>query len=250
MNPNTPTQSPNPLEQGQPSHYQMGGGTPPAPAGGPQPSQSTQDKLSKAKTNLILVSVVAVLLLGTVAYLSSKAFATSKKLNATFSSGEATGRQDQKKADAAEIKNISENPPRTYRAPDPFGAFVVTFPRNWSYVVNLNNTLYNAYANPDYVDEPSDFFALRVNMKAANYDDLKKSYASKVKTSKGALVGVDTRISNIEAAKYTGKIDAKFANGTVVIIKVRDKVLTLQTDDNAKYGSYFDEILDKIKINP
>lgn len=228
---------------------------PPAPgasANAPSPAGiSSQAKLQQTKRRLYIISGVAVVLLLACAFLSYRAFVNTGTLNTYYNNGVAAGKKAQAAADKATIADISQNPYRTYTAPRELGAFTVSYPRDWS--VSLNEDTENplmAYFNPNYVDVPTNNFALRVIVRNASFNQVKSDYETKVKLSKGKLTESAIKISDIDATRFSGPIDDKIPNGTVSILQVRDKVFLFQTDDNSKYLSYYNDIVNKVKINP
>lgn len=225
---------------------------PVAPPPPPSPTiQSTQDKLKKTRANFLIVSVLAVILLLTVGLLSFRAFVNTGKLNRTYNDGVAAGKKDQANADAAKIKDISENPYRTYTAAKELGAFQVSFPRNWSLWQSSNESdPLQAIANPEVVDDLAKLYALRFTMHNGNFSEIKTKYEGLIKSTKNKVSESSVKISGIDSFKFTGLLSTTTPNATITLVPVRDKVLEIQTDDNSKYTQAYNEILNKIKINP
>ncbi len=214
------------------------------------PGVSSQDKYKKTKQRLWIVSGVAVVLLIATGFLVFRATVTTGQLDNSYNKGFAAGKDDQSNSDQAKIKDITENPYRSYTGPDAYGNFVLYFPRNWSFVVTTLQPDFTSLASPDYVNSSSDKQAFRFTIRTGKYGDAKSKYDALVRNSKKQLVSKEITVSGINGTSYTGVLDTKITNGTVVILPLRDKVVTFQTDDNSAYSQYFTEMLNKVKINP
>ena len=224
--------------------------TPPPPVVPTGPS--TGDKLKKTKRNFIIVTILLVIMVILAMFLTFRAFVSGAQLSDKYDEGTTAGKKQQAIADQNTLKDLAENPFRTYTAPESLGSFQISFPRNWSLSLssNASGSDLDAQANPDYVDVNADKFALHIIDKSGNYESEKSKYSSLAKNSKGKLKVDEIKVSNITATRVTGALDNTLTNATLVFLPNRDKVLYLQTDDNDKYAQTFTEILAKAKINP
>ena len=221
------------------------------PATTPPTGESSAAKLKKTKRTLIIVGVVLALVIIATGFLGYRAYQGTTALNEKYSTGYNAGKADQGKADDAKIQEINRNPFRSFTAPKELGAFVVSFPRNWSLAVTkTTGEACSGYWQPDFVDTDSSAYALRISVTDDSYDSSLAKLRASVKSSKNKLTESTVEVSGVDGAKFSGLIDKKTTNGTVIILPLRDKTMVIQTDDNAKYGKDYDDIVTKLKINP
>jgi hypothetical protein len=148
-------------------------------------------------------------------------------------------------------KEQIETPFRRYTAPEFAGRFAVIFPKNWNvYSKEAENstTQIELIAHPDFVIEvPGDnAYALRVSLIKEPFTNRKKTYDDEIKN--GKLKSENITVSGISGVRLTGKYDNKH-DGVLVLIPVRDKTLTIATDDK-KYLPEYEDILKKADIKP
>lgn len=245
-----------------PAPQPVPGLTTPPPEQAPPPSISTAgkssptttQKLEKQKKLLIACLVVIGLLIITSVVLGVRAFINNGILEKYFADGKEKGKQEQLEADRKKIKDIAENPYRSYTAPDRSGAFVITFPKNWNIAVtpgNSSNGELTGLLNPDSVDMKTDKYAMRFNLQPVKFAETQKKYDKIVQDSKGKVKSEEIIVSDIHGFRYKGRINKKDdKDKTIIILPVRDKTLTLLTDNNEVFESDFNTILANSKIYP
>ncbi|MDP4038539.1 MAG: hypothetical protein Q8P54_01045 [bacterium] len=210
------------------------------------------------KIIIIVLLVLILIMLGISIWFGYRAFINQKDLDSKYQAGVSDGRSIQKSEDRALAKKETENPYRTYKAPNAYGGFEVSFPKNWSLTIDSTTTdPIIAYAHPDDVDIKSDKFALRFILENAQFAVTKIKFDKQTKEAKRNFTAAATKVSGIDAVRYTGILESKTNDpketkkiGTVVIVPVRDKTLIFQTDSNENYLNYFNEILSRVKIFP
>jgi hypothetical protein len=231
------------------------------PPGVGSQTQGVKDPLKKVKLQKILLivsAIVILIMLGVILWFGSRAFVNDKSLNAKYEAGVSDGRSIQKSEDRKQVQEATENPYRTYKAPNQYGGFEVSFPKNWSLAINSSTQdPIIGMAHPDLVDIKNDDFALRFTYENAKFADTQKKYDKQTKEAKRSLISEPTKVSGIDGIRYTGDLESSSSDpnkkkkvGTVVIVPVRDKTLIFQTDSNENYLNYFNEILSKVKIYP
>lgn len=228
-------------------------GQAPPPIPGGNPAQTTGQKLEKQKKLLIASLVVIGILFILVIVFGVRAFINSGTLDKYFAAGKEKGKQEQLDADREKIKDISENPYRVYKAPDWAGAFELSFPKNWNISVtpSSNNDELAGLSNPDFVDMKLDKYAMRFNIQKVKFAETQKKYDKIVQDSKGKVKSEEIVVSDIHGFRYTGRINKKDdKDKTIVILPVRDKSLTLLTDNNEVYLADFNKVLSQAKIYP
>lgn len=215
-----------------------------------------QNKLLKIIA--IILGVIILIMVGVGAWLANKASVNDKALNEKYQAGISEGRSIQKSEDRKEVREATENPFRTYKAPNQYGGFEVSFPKNWSLAIDSTSSApIIGLSHPDLVDIKNDNFALRFTLDNMKFTDTQKKYDRFMKESKRNLESSSTKVSGIDAIRYTGDIETTSSDpskrkkvGTIVIVPVRDKTLIFQTDSNENYLNYLNEILSKVKIYP
>lgn len=206
----------------------------------------------------ILGFILLILLIFVFVY-RSKANRTQKYIDGVVA--QAVDKKDKEDKDycAIEKKDIRENPWATYKAPDDFGAFTFTIPRNWSVYENFDmnaNNPYTVYFNPDKVAYDSTLnsihSALQVTISKKLYDQEIKEMKDKLKQSKAPTTEEQVKVSNFDATKFT-YVDKDKGNKRVaaVLVPYRDRVLFIQTDDYDQWNqNYYDKFWKSFALTP
>jgi hypothetical protein len=160
-------------------------------------------------------------------------------------------KKDQAEADEAKFIEREKLPTREYVGPEDLGRVSFQYPKTWSaYVAKASASgNYEAYFNPAIVPSVSNdqAFAVRVLIQSDTYDEVIKSYESKVK--KGDLASSNVTVNGFSGVRLDGKF-SETRNGSAVIFKVRDKTLTVATDKQETKTDYDNTILASLKFNP
>lgn len=221
----------------------------------PQPIKPTSQKTKTMQIVIIALAVVAVILLITVIVFASRAFINDDKLAQANKQGQEAGAAAQKNADEKKAAELANTDVRTYTAPDDAGNFRLSIPKSWSLSVSPNDagSTITAISNPDYIDTKSDQYSLRYSLRNQDYDAAVKTYDAQTKgtpATPAKLTKQEITVSGIKGVRYTGQLSSKIPNGTVVLLPVRDKTFIIQTDDNTKYLTNYNTILNSIHITP
>lgn len=153
----------------------------------------------------------------------------------------------QKKFEAAE-----KEPMRQFLGPADYGRLTFDYPKTWSAyqasdISEGGGVTYEAYLNPILVPPVSDKtkFALRITIEQKIFDKAVETYASLVK--KGSL-----KSSVYSDGTHTGtRLEGNFNKdiiGTAVLIKMRDRTLTIRTDGDV-FKSDYEAILKTVSFN-
>ncbi len=204
---------------------------------------------------LIVLGVLAVILLITTLVFSSKAFINSGQLEDAQNAGITSGKQAQKDLDEKAALELAGKDLRAYTAPDMAGSFRIDVPKSWSLVVTpdaSNNTI-TGIAMPDFVDTKLGIYALQFALKEQDFEAAKKPFdklASDPNPLKNKVKKEEVTVSGIKGIRYTGQLTAKIANGTAVLVPIRDKTFIIQTDDNTKYLAVYNAIVQNLSLKP
>lgn len=156
-------------------------------------------------------------------------------------------RRDQSEKEYAKFAEEEKNPRREFVGPNDYGRLSFTYPKTWSVYVDkdsVDGKDYVAYLHPVVVPpvESKQQFALRVTITQKPYNEVVASYDRLIKESK-------VRSSTVTVKGENGvRIDGQLTNdirGSVVIFKVRDKTVLIQTDADT-FKPDFDTLIQTI----
>lgn len=217
--------------------------------------KSAEKQLGMYKNIVIGLGIVSVILLIFTIIFGARAFINSEDLLEANQQGQQEGAAAQKTADEKAYTEEKNSDFRTYTAPDYAGQFRVNVPKSWSIEVTPNdgsNTL-SALSSPDYVENKLEKYPLRFALINKKIDEVKKPFdaLTKEKDPKKRKLNVEEiTVSGIQGYKYTGQISSKIPNGTLVLIPLRDKTFSIQTDDNDQYLTVYNSIVANLGLNP
>lgn len=198
----------------------------------------------------LLLLVVILGVFGTWSYLNY--LDQKKDVDGKISDAAAQARLEQSDKDEADFAARENKDTRQFSGPADYGHLTFDYPKKWSAyqatdVSEGGGATYEAYLNPDLVPPVSETqkFALRVKIEQITYDKAVASYNDEVK--KG-----DLKSSVYSDGKHTGTMLTGTFNediiGTAVLIKMRDRTLTIRTDGDT-FKDVFDAILKTVSFN-
>ena len=203
--------------------------------------------------SLIAIILLSILFLaaGSVAIWAYLNYSDQKtNVDSKIKLAEAIATKKQSDIDLTYFNDQEKLPNRLFVGPDDYGRLIFDYPKTWSVYVAKDVTeggSYLAYLNPVTVPPVSEKqqFSLRVTIEQSDYDKVLKTYDSLVK--KG-----DLRSSGFNANGNTGiRFDGSFSKdirGSAVVLKVRDKTVTLRTDADT-FKPDFENIIKTINFN-
>ena len=152
----------------------------------------------------------------------------------------------------AEFEEKEKQPLRIFVGPSDYGRLTFEYPKTWSAfqesdVSQGGGVTYAAYLNPVIVPPVSETtkFALRITIEQKIYDKALDEYASQIK--KGDLKSSVYVDGNRTGTRLTGNFNKDIV-GTAVLIKMRDRTLTLRTDGDV-FLPDFEAILKTVRFN-
>ncbi len=162
----------------------------------------------------------------------------------------AKARKEQAETEAEKYAEREKEPNRQFVGPDDYGRLVFDYPKTWSVYVAKDVTeggAYLAYLNPVTVPPVSDKqqFSLRVNIEQTDYDQVLKAYDARVK--KGDLRSSGFSANGNNGIRFDGNF-SKDIRGSAVILKIRDKTVTIRTDADT-FKPDFENIVKTINFN-
>lgn len=224
----------------------------------PSNEKPKKDISSLIKTVVIvIVSLIAVTFIGLFIWIMVEYNNAQETIEDRVDAAEAKARDEQFTQDNERFAEQEKNPYRTFTGPVDYGQLSFQYPKTWSLYIESDASKggnYNAYFNPIEVNTVSNttINALRVTISTTPFDNVVESY-------QGDLQGKDPRLhletveigaenSRTTANRYTGIIPGTELNGIIVVFKIRDKTVILQTDSMYFQGD-FDKLLGTITFN-
>lgn len=151
--------------------------------------------------------------------------------------------------DAATFEAEAKKPNRQFAGPEDFGSLSFDYPKTWSTYVSkdASSGTFQAYLNPVSVPPIVDTtqYALRVTIETKDYDTVLNAYTSLVKN--GDLQSSTIKINGVDSTRLDGNF-TKDIRGSAVIIKIRDKTVTIRTDADT-FKPDFNALVATIKFN-
>ena len=166
---------------------------------------------------------------------------------------EAAARQEQSTIDEEKAKEEKNLPFSKFTGPSDYGSISFEYPKTWSVYVKsdgMNNSDYEAFFSPyqvDPVDAQTSRYALRFKIFNQQISSVQQQYDSKLQD--GSLVSsvFNADDNKITGTKYEGTV-AQDMQGIIVLFKVNDKTVMLQTDA-LSYKQDFETLISKIRRN-
>lgn len=199
---------------------------------------------------LVIISIVAIVFIWLYIQKYIQWKTTSDNLNAQIDSAVAVAVAENTTKMEAEFAEREKFPYKTFTGPVDYGSFSFTYPQTWSVYIAKDASKggdFEAYLNPVEVYPTSDsstINALRVKIRDASFDSVVKSYESAIK--RGTLTLKTETVGGILANIYTGEV-AKEMRGAIMVLKLRDKTVILQTDAE-KFLDEFYRILGSVTL--
>lgn len=163
----------------------------------------------------------------------------------------AEAKKEQADEDEAKFAEREKEPRREFVGPTEYGRLSFDYPKTWSaYVMNdgADRSRYEAYFHPIVIpplDQRDARVALRVLILNQDYEDVLNKYDNQVED--GELRSSNIEINGNSGVRLDGAI-TKDIRGSLVLLRVRDKTVTLQTDADT-FRPDFDEVLKTVNLS-
>ncbi len=166
---------------------------------------------------------------------------------------------DQSNKDETTFAAREKEPMRSFAGPSDYGSLTFDYPKTWSAyqaadVSKGGGVTYAAYLNPIVVppvnsqtgtQNDTTKYALRVVIEQKTYDQSVAGYSDLIK--KGSLQSSVYSDGNHTGTKLVGNFNQNIY-GTAILIKMRDRTLTLRTDGDV-FQNDFTALLKTVKFN-
>ncbi|MBI2592436.1 hypothetical protein HYW36_03090 [Candidatus Saccharibacteria bacterium] len=149
-------------------------------------------------------------------------------------------------------------PNKTYKGPVTYGTITFDYPKTWSAYVDeaSTNQPINGYFHPGVIPglQSTAAYALRVELSNQDYSTVLKQYDTTIKDgSLKAAAYVPPKMAGVANVQPGTKLDGKLdqdTNGSMVIIKVRDKTLKIYSESNDFFNDFNNPILASLTFAP
>ncbi|HCM51787.1 TPA: hypothetical protein DIS56_01485, partial [Candidatus Saccharibacteria bacterium] len=176
-----------------------------------------------------------------------------KKIAQAVETAKAAQKQESEKQFAEE----SKLPYKSYKGSQTYGSVSFNYPKTWSALVEESTSQpINAYFYPDILPslESKVALALRVELLTSDYASVASQFDSQI--DDGSLKAIAyippqmTKVANAQPGlKLDGQITSDF-QGSMVIVKVRDKTLQISTQSNDFLKDFNDTVLSSLTFVP
>ena len=228
---------------------------PAAPTPNPTPNPApTRSGANSSLIKTVVIVLLALLFIGSLLlafYFYSEYQLVRTDVDSQIDVAVANAEHDLRLELEAEFTKRENATERTFAGPVDYGSLSFRFSKLWSVYIEKdasNGGDFVAYLNPDKVDPVSrdTINALRVTISTDAIDRVLSRYSSQV--DRGELTtSIITLPTGKTATRYDGSIDGTFV-GSVVIFKIRDKTVILQTDAT-QFREQFDALINTINYN-
>ncbi len=246
-----------PMQPAGPTQYQTTSNGMPMVQQVQLPPKPTKDAAGLIKTiAIVILSLVAVTFIGLFIWMLLERNEAQTDIDTKIQVAEAAARDEQSQKMEAEFLEREKYPYKTFSGPADYGQLTFEYPRTWSLYIEKAATAggdFNAYFNPIQVDAVSEetINALRVAILNQSFDEVSKKYQKYVDDEGANLKMESVTIganNNITANRYTGTIPDTELNGYIVIFKIRDKTVILQTDATP-FADDYNKLLGTVTFN-
>jgi len=203
---------------------------------------------------LVAILIVVTLALGGFSIWSYSQYRDQKdNTDAKIGTAVTAAKSTQNATDEATFAQQEKLPNTTFTGPSDYGSVSFHYPKTWSEYLSDgedgNGGNYEAYFNPGHVPTVSDTqqFALRVTIESEDYETVLSSYTSLVK--KGTLKSSIVTTNGLSGTRLDGQFSSTI-DGSVVIFKVRDKTLLVQTDSPSFVDDFNTTIVSSLTFTP
>lgn len=267
--PTQPTQPFPPIAQGQPmSGFPQVAPAQPAPAGSPYagpailaeieaPEPLPEKKSSKELIKTIIIVALALALvtfIGLFIWIFVQNTDTQKNFTAKVDAAVASAETELSTKLEAEFAEREKQPYKNFSGPSDYGSLSFDYPKTWSVYIAYDAAKggnFEAFLNPGEVGPTSNkdtVNALRVSILDKSFDNVVTEYQRAVAKKNSNLKVETISVNGVSASRYTGTIPKTKFEGVVVIFKIRDKTVILQTDA-MKYSADFNLVVNSVKFN-
>ncbi|MBO7717993.1 hypothetical protein J6S37_00650 [Candidatus Saccharibacteria bacterium] len=218
------------------------------------PVEKKKDVAGLIKTIVIIfVSLIAVTFIGLFIWMSVQYNELGKDIQGQIDDAVSAAEVEVKDRMEIEFLEREKEPYKPFVGPADYGQLSFEYPRTWSVYIAQAATSggdFSAYFNPNQVEEigKNTVNALRVLIQNKSFEDVTAEYQRYLDQKESNLTMETITFNGITGNKYTGKIPGTELNGFIVIFKIRDKTVIMQTD-SVLFENDFNNVLGTVTFN-
>ena len=209
--------------------------------------------LSGSTFAIIGLSLLAVLFGGFSVWAYSKYTEAKSNLDSKITAAQAEAKKVQADEDEKKFAQREKQPMLQFVGPEDYGRLTFDYPKTWSAyqatdVSDGGGKTYEAYLNPRVVPPVSEKqkIAIRVTIEQKIYDKALATYDTQIK--KGEIKSSAwSNEKGLTGTRLVGNF-TKDIRGTAVVIKMRDRTLTVRTDADV-FNDDYEALIKTIKFN-
>lgn len=172
-------------------------------------------------------------------------------LDAKINVAVAEARKQQVNEDNKEFAEREKVPYRQFVGPSELGRVQFDYPKTWSVYIDKagSNGNFEAYFHPLTVQPVNSDTAdaLRLSVLPRDYDEVVRSYESKVKS--GALRSEPVNIQGFPGLKLQGSFAKEAPEAVLIIFKIRDKTLQISSESPEYFPDFENIVLKSLNYN-
>lgn len=216
--------------------------------------EKKRDVAGLVKTIVIIaLSLVAVTFIGLFIWMMVRYNDVQSDVQGQIDKAVATARDEQAEKDEAEFLEREKYPYRVFSGPVDYGQLSFEYPKTWSVYVEKAATTggdFNAYFNPIQVDAvgKDTINALRVTIFDKSFEDVAAEYQKKMEKKDANLTMETITVNGATANRYAGTIPDTDLSGFIVLFKIRDKAVLMQTD-SVVFTDDFNKLIETVTFN-
>lgn len=208
---------------------------------------------------IVILSLIAVTFIGLFIWMMTEKDAVQESHDADVRNAVAEAKDEEAMEQSQKCADEKKYPYLTFSGPADYGQLTFEYPKTWSVYVekaaNEGGDFY-AYFNPVQVNEvgKDTINALRVTISTESFDKVTTDYQRWVEKKNSNLTVSSVEIGDAEkgihqtANRYDGNIPNTDLIGSIVVFKIRDKTVILQTDSEV-FMEEFNKLLSTITFN-
>ena len=202
---------------------------------------------------IIVLSLIAATFIGLFIWMRVEYTTIQEDVQGQIDVAVAAAKDEQASKDEAEFLEREKYPYKTFAGPIDYGQLTFQYPKTWSLYIAAAATAggdFNAYFNPIQVDAvgKDTINALRVTIRDKSFEEVTAEYQREVERKDSKLTVESITVNETQANRYTGTIPSTDLSGIIVIFKIRDKTVIMQTD-NMLFKDDFDKLLGTVTFN-
>ena len=249
-----PQQQPYAQQQYQQQPAQQTPQSPQQPGGYTLPPSNTPHRRRDPGKKWVIMTFVFIFLAlaaaGTATWGLVNYFDQKNNVDGKVSSAVALAVKEQKAIDDKAHFEAEKEPNRDFVGPEDYGRVAFQYPKTWS-VYEAKNAVsggtYEAYFSPGVIPPVAvnERYALRLTIENKTYERVIKDYENRVKD--GALKSSSVTLGEQNGTRLEGNFTDDI-RGTAVVLKIRDKAVTLRTDADT-FNKDFNALIATITFN-